>query len=163
MWVREKLITLTETMGGIKTDYKYIISYLKELKNKYDLKIKIICYDPHNASAFLSDLEGLGYDSLLIPQSCKYLNDATVDFRLEIESGNVIFNKDEAKVLTWSLANARVVTNSFKEIKIDKDLAQKRIDAVDAVIDAWTEAMKGEFKPDINELTDEYLKMMGWA
>lgn len=163
MWVREKLITLTETLGGIKTDYKYIIAYLKKIAKEYDLKIKIICYDPHNASAFLNDLEETGWDSLLIPQSCKYLNDATVDFRLEIESGNVLYNKKESEVLTWSIANAKVVNNSFKEIKIDKDLAQKRIDVVDAVIDAWTEAMKGDSNPDINELTDEYLKMMGWA
>jgi phage terminase large subunit-like protein len=143
MWVKEGLITLTETLGGIKTDYKYIISYLKKLVKDYDLKIRIICYDPHNASAFLNDLEETGWDSLLIQQSCKYLNDATVDFRLEIESSNIIYNEEEGKVLTWSLANARVVNNSFKEIKIDKDLAQKRIDCVDAVIDAWTEAMKG--------------------
>jgi phage terminase large subunit-like protein len=143
MWVKEGLVTLTETLGGIKTDYKYIIAYLKGLVKKYDLKIRIVCYDPHNASAFLSDLEELGFDNLVITQSCKYLNDATVDFRLEIESGNVIYNKEEGKVLTWSIANAKVVNNSFKEIKIDKDLAQKRIDPVDAVIDAWTEAMKG--------------------
>ena len=144
MWVKEELITLTETLGGIKTDYKYIIEYLKRIVKKYDIKVRMICYDPHNASAFLSDLEETGWDSLSIVQSCKYLNDATVDFRLEIESGNVIYNKEESKVLTWAMANAKVVHNSFKEIKIDKDLSQKRIDCVDAVIDAWTEAMKGE-------------------
>ncbi len=144
IWVMEELITLTETLGGIKTDYKYIIEYLKKIVRLYDLKIRMVCYDPHNASAFLADLEATGWDSLLIVQSCKYLNDATVDFKLEIESENVIYNKEEAKVLTWSLANAKLVYNSFKEQKIDKDLAQKRIDCVDAVIDAWTEAMKGE-------------------
>ncbi|MEG0133397.1 MAG: terminase TerL endonuclease subunit [Clostridium sp.] len=143
MWVMEGLITLTETLGGIKTDYKYIIAYLKEIVKKYDLKVRMICYDPHNASAFLNDLEETGWDSLLITQSCKYLNDATVDFKLEVESSNIIYNKEEGKVLTWSLANAKVVHNSFKEQKIDKDLAQKRIDCVDAIIDAWTEAMKG--------------------
>lgn len=163
MWKIEGLLTLTETLGGLKTDYQYIISYLKELVEKYELKIQMICYDPHNASAFLSDLEALGYDSLLIPQSCKYLNDATVDFRLEIESGNVLYNESQGKMLTWSIANAKVVHNSFKEIKIDKDLAQKRIDPVDAVIDAWTEAMKKETKPDVNLLAEDYLKMMGWS
>jgi phage terminase large subunit-like protein len=144
IWVQEKLITVTETLGGIKTDYKYIISYLKTIIKQYDLKLRIICYDPHNADAFLNDLEELGIDTLMIVQSAKNLNDPTVDFRLEIESGNVLYNEDEAKVLTWSIANAKTVSNSFKEIKIDKDLAVKRIDPVDAVIDAWKEAMKGE-------------------
>jgi phage terminase large subunit-like protein len=144
IWVQEKLITVTETLGGIKTDYKYIISYLKTIIKQYDLKLRIICYDPHNADAFLNDLEELGIDTLMIVQSAKNLNDPTVNFRLEIESGNVLYNEDEAKVLTWSIANAKTVSNSFKEIKIDKDLAVKRIDPVDAVIDAWKEAMKGE-------------------
>lgn len=30
IWIRGKLLTVTETLGGIKTDYKYIISYLKQ-------------------------------------------------------------------------------------------------------------------------------------
>jgi len=35
VWVNEGLITLTETLGGVKTDYKYIISYFKEIIEKY--------------------------------------------------------------------------------------------------------------------------------
>lgn len=74
----------TETLGGIKTDYKYIIKYLEDLIKQNDLKPQLVCYDPHNASAFLSDLEALGFDSVAITQTAKELNDATVDFRLEI-------------------------------------------------------------------------------
>lgn len=44
---------------------------------------------PHNASAFLSDLEAMGFDSISVTQTAKELNDATVDFRLEILAGNV--------------------------------------------------------------------------
>jgi phage terminase large subunit-like protein len=143
MWVKEELITVTETLGGIKTDYKYIISYLKSIIKQYDLKVRIICYDPHNADAFLSDLEELGYDTILIVQSAKNLNDPTTDFRLEVEAGNVLYNRNN-KLLTWSIANATTVSNSFGEIKIDKDLRVKRIDPVDAVIDSHKLAMKDE-------------------
>lgn len=52
LWIEKGLVTVTETLGGIKTDYKYILSYLKDLINEYDLKPQLICYDPHNASAF---------------------------------------------------------------------------------------------------------------
>ena len=38
----------------------------------------------------LSDLEALGFDSVAITQTAKELNDATVDFRLEIKAGNVV-------------------------------------------------------------------------
>lgn len=63
IWIMDGLLTVTETLGGIKTDYKYIISYLKRLIEEYELDIKMICYDPHNASAFLGDIEELGIHS----------------------------------------------------------------------------------------------------
>jgi phage terminase large subunit-like protein len=161
MWIREGLLTVTETMGGIKTDYKYIIAYLKRIIEKYELDLKLICYDPHNASAFLYDLEELGYDSLSITQSARNLNDATVDFRLEVEARNVEYDKRN-KLLTWSVANAKKVSNSFGEIKLDKDLQTKRIDPVDAIIDAWKMAMTQDTGIDITKVTEDYLKMMGW-
>jgi len=161
MWKMKGLVTVTETLGGIKTDYKYIISYLKDIIEKYSLKVKMICYDPHNADAFLNDIEELGYDSVMIVQSARNLNDPTVDFRLEVEAGNVSYNKENG-LLTWSIANAKTVSNSFGEIKIDKDLRTKRIDPVDAIIDAWKMAMKDEGTLNINEVTEDYLKMMGW-
>lgn len=137
MWITEGLLTPTETLGGVKTDYKYIIAYYRDLIKKYNLKLKGIAYDPHNADAFLSDLEEFGVDIVEVVQSARSLNDATVDFRLEAEAGNVIYDRRN-KLLTWSMVNARTVSNSFGEIKIDKDpkAKTKRIDPVDAVIDS---------------------------
>jgi phage terminase large subunit-like protein len=136
MWIREGLLTVTETLGGVKTDYKYILTYYKEILEKYDLKLKGIAYDPHNADAFLNDLESFGINCVMIVQSCKSLNDATVDFKLEVEAGNIIYDKRN-KLLTWSVIYAKTVSNSFKEIKVDKDITKKgRIDPVDAVINA---------------------------
>lgn len=134
MWIREGLLTPTETLGGVKTDYKYIIAYYRDLISKYDLRLRGIAYDPHNADAFLSDLEEFGVECVEIVQSARSLNDATVDFRLEVEAGNVIYNRKQ-KLLTWSMRNAKTTSNSFGEIKIDKESQTKRIDPVDAVID----------------------------
>ncbi len=155
VFINDGLLTVTETLGGIKTDYKYIISHLKKLIEEYNLDVKMICYDPHNASAFLGDLEQLG-DCLSIKQSARALNDATVDFRLEIMAGNVEYNKDN-DLLTLSIANAKTISNSFGEIKIDKDLQIDRIDPIDAIIDAWVMAMSDEFLVDTNDLLDDYL------
>ncbi|MEC2390233.1 terminase [Bacillus thuringiensis serovar shandongiensis] len=162
MWIRDGLLTVTETLGGIKTDYKYIIAYLKRIVEEYDLIVNIIAYDPHNADAFLSDLEELGYNSIMIVQSAKNLNDATVDFRLEVEAKNIQYNR-KSKLLTWSMANAKTVSNSFGEIKIDKHLEQKRIDPIDAVIDAYKMAMKGEVGLNLSQyVTEEHLNKLGW-
>lgn len=64
--------------------------------------------------------------------------------------------------MSWSIANAKTVSNSFGEIKLDKDLQQKRIDPVDAIIDAWKMAMTQETEVNINKLTEEYLNLMNW-
>lgn len=156
MWIREGLVEVTETMGGIKTDYKYVLTYLQKIVKQYELDVQWICYDPHNASAFLTDLEAMGYDSMAIPQSAKALNDATVDFRLELLAGNV--EHDGNGAMRWSIANAKTTSNSFGEIKIDKEFKTERIDIVDAIIDAWTMAMKGEVKPDVNEFVEMWLQ-----
>lgn len=156
LWIREGLVEVTETMGGVKTDYKYILAYLQKIVKQYELDVQFVCYDPHNASAFLTDLEATGFDSVAISQSAKSLNDATVDFRLEIQSGNV--EHDGNGALKWSIANAKTTSNSFGEIKIDKEYTTERIDIVDAIIDAWTMAMKGEVKPDVNEFVEMWLQ-----
>lgn len=157
LWIREGLITVTETMGGIKTDYKYILSYLQKTVKQYELDVQWICYDTHNASAFLTDLEALGYESISIVQSAKSLNDATVDFRLELLAGHV--EHDGNGAMKWSIANAKTTSNSFGEIRIDKDTRTERIDIIDAIIDAWAMAMKGEVKVDYNASALEWLEM----
>lgn len=170
VWIEKGLVTVTETLGGIKTDYKYIIKYLEDLVREYNLKPQLICYDPHNASAFLSDLEAMGFDSISVTQTAKELNDATVDFRLEILAGNVEIEGMEVgkegnkivvpvdSLLVWSIANAKTISNNYGEIKIDKDITTERIDPIDAIIDAWKHAMKEEYRPDVNETVNEWLE-----
>ena len=163
VWINQGLLTVTETLGGVKTDYKYIISYLKELVERYELKISSLAYDPHNSDAFLNDLEDLGVESISITQSAKNLNDATVDFKLEMEAGNILFNKNNS-LMKWSLANAITVANSFGEIKIDKNSSTNRIDIVDSIIDSHKIMMKVQNERPVNyeETTNKFLDMMGW-
>ena len=61
--------------------------------------------------------------------------------------------------MKWSIANAKTTSNSFGEIKIDKEYSTERIDIVDAIIDAWMMAMKGEVKPDVNEYLQQWLEL----
>ena len=78
-------------------------------------------------------------------------------FKLRKEGNKIVVPADP--LLTWSIANAKTISNSYGEIKIDKELRTERIDPIDAIIDAWTEAMKEEYRPDINEEIDEWLEM----
>lgn len=163
IWVNNELLTVTGGVNEYKNDYKFIIAHLKQIIEEYQLNIKAIGYDPHNADGFLSDLEELGIPLLEVTQSAKFLNDATVDMQLNVKSGVIEYNKFN-ELLSWSFSNAKVVANSFGEIKVDKEpkARTKRIDPVDACIDAHVAYMK--FKEDINldAEMESYLEAMGW-
>ncbi len=158
-WVSSKLMTLTETLGGYKTDYKYILTYYSGLVQQLHLKLLGIGYDPHNASAFLEDLEEyFGCDLVEIGQSARALNDATDDFRLCVQAGKMLHDRRNT-LLTWSFFNAKAVHNSFGEIKIDKNLRTKRIDPCDAAIDAHKLAMSdSRIKVDVAKYDDDFYK-----
>lgn len=153
LWVKDKLLTLTTGAFGIKTDYKFIVNYLKELIEEYEIVVKICGYDRHNASTFLSDLDFLGCDLVDITQSAKSLNDATVDFQLSVKSLQVKFDKRN-KLFKWSAVNATTTKNSFGEVKIDKTLEENRIDPIDAIIDAWKLYFEEEKQSDVAFVPD---------
>ena len=165
LWEQMELITVTGGPGDFKNDYKFIIKDLQRLKNEYDLKFLGIGIDPHNADGILSDLESFGVPVIMIIQSCKSLNDATVDMQLLVKSEALEYNQNN-ELLTWSFLNASIVRNSFDEIKVDKKPGKKykRIDPVDACIDAHATMLKNKKNEivDIDDGLNQYLKAIGW-
>lgn len=160
IWQQQGLLTVTTAAGGIKTDYKTILSSLHDIVDKYQLDVMAIGYDPHNASAFLLDLEDFGCDLIEIKQSARSLNDATVDFQLEVKAHNMEYNKQNV-LLTRSMNDAIISEpNSFGEIKIDKMLQKNRIDPCDAAICAHKIAMGADLETvDINDAVGAFLEM----
>jgi phage terminase large subunit-like protein len=158
IWQKQGLLTATTAAGGIKTDYKAILHSLNEVVDKYKLDITAIGYDPHNASAFLSDLEDFGCDLIEIKQSARSLNDATVDFSLEVKAHNMEYNKGNV-LLTRSMNDAILSDkNSFGEIKIDKMTQKNRIDPCDAAICSHKIAMGMDLDSvDINDSVEAFL------
>ena len=165
LWERQGLITVTGGLATFKNDYKFIIKYLKDLIEKYDLELQGIGYDPHNADGFLADLEEFGVPLLEIKQSARFLHDGTEDMQLNVESRKIKYNKNE-ELLSYSVSNAKIVKNSFGEKKIDKEknAKNKRIDPCDAMIDAHITQMKlkEEESIDYNKEMEDYLNNMGW-
>lgn len=166
VWAKSGLLTPSEAVGGLKNDYLQIVADLKELQEKFEINIACIGYDPHNADAFLEELDTLGAPLLEVKQSARFLSDTTVDFALEVKAGNVLYDQRNA-LMSWSIVNAKKTKNSFGEIKVDKEVNARhaRIDVVDAIIDAHVAYRKTskEETPDYETVVEDYLKKMGWA
>lgn len=165
LWLNMELLTATGGLNDFKNDYKFIIKELTEIKEQYELKFTGIGIDPHNADGILADLEAFGCPVIVVTQSCKNLNDATVDIRLLVKSEDLEYNENN-ELLTWSFLNAMIVRNSFDEIKVDKKPGKNysRIDPVDACIDAHTCLIKNREVEvvDVQSELDRYLASMGW-
>ena len=163
IWVKEGLLTVTGGEADFKNDYSVIIVKLQKVLKQYNITLLGIGYDPHNADAFLKDLEPFGVPLLCINQSAKVLNDATVEIPLLAKSGKYHFSQADA-LLLWSFRNAVCVDkNSYGETKVDKGAGRTgRIDPVDADICAHTARMKLSGKPafDAQAEMEAYLKLM---
>ncbi len=157
IWKKQGLLTLTSGLYGIKTEYRAVIEYIRKLIADYDLRILGCGYDSHNAAAFLADLEEiLDCDLIEVKQSARALNDPTVDFQLGVKAGLIEYDKANA-LMTWSVINATTVANSFDEIKIEKKTMTKRIDAVDAIIDAYKLYFEVKREPNGEEAVQIFL------
>jgi phage terminase large subunit-like protein len=166
LWATQGLLTVTGGSTDYMNDYKFIISHLAELRDRYGLTFLGIGIDPHNAAGVMQDLEAFGCPVVIITQSARNLNDATVAIQLMIKGGQLEYD-ERNELLTWSMVNAATVRNSFDEIKIDKKPGArfKRIDPCDAVIDAHALQLittGGEAPVDIEGELEKYLEMMGW-
>lgn len=169
LWERQGLLTVTGGEMDFMNDYKFIISHLAKLKERLGLEFLGIGIDPHNAGGVMEDLEAFGCPVVAITQSARNLNDATCAVQLQVKGRKFEYDQ-ENELLTWSMVNAAVVANSFGEIKVDKKRRNgrkeetKRIDPVDAVIDAYALMMLNGATGAVNldESLESFLKLMNW-
>ncbi len=159
-WIESGWLTATEANQGLIVDYWAMINYFEDIVECYDLKVKLVGYDAHNANLLVAELERRGYELVQIPQSCAKLDEPTVNLRDLMKVGQVVH--DGNKLLTWSLNNAVTDTNSFGEIKISKKSTFKRIDPAATCIFAHKLGM-GHWKGTMNldkYRTEDYLNRL---
>ena len=165
LWQQQELITATGGAESFKNDYKFIIRDLKRMKEEYNLNIRAIGVDPHNADGILEDLDELTPKVIIVTQSARNLSDTTVDLKLSVREHKAQFNRNN-ELMVYSFENAVETKNSFNELKIDKrdSLRGNRIDPVDACIDAHFCYMqdKGEEPVNHDDAMTDYLTEMGW-
>jgi phage terminase large subunit-like protein len=165
LWEQTGLITVTGGESDYINDYGFALSYARDLLKEYELKLDAIGIDPHNADGIAGELESFGVPVIRVTQSARFLNDATQELQLLIKGHNVYFDRSN-ELLKWSMANAIITQNSFGEKKVDKEPNRKtrRIDPVDAAIDAYCAKMKYKKVAEVDQASaiDRYMEIMGF-
>ena len=155
-WERLGYLTLTNTPI---VDQNFVMKYILDECEKYNLDIQCLCFDPANASKIMMDLSDQGYTVEEVFQSHKSLNESTQGFREQVFAGNVAYTHNP--LLNYAMSNAVIRTNNGL-IKIDKDATTKRIDQIDATLAAFKLALYHDFEAEnINDYVAKFLEEIG--
>lgn len=158
-WVEEGLITAT---AGNVIDYDIIEATIAGLADLYE--IKELAYDPWNALALITRLQGRGLEVIPIRQGFASLSAPTK--HLQALTLGTRLHHGNNPVLTWMAGNMAVVSDPAGNIKPAKDKSSEKIDGMAALVNAVARLIvqperkesvyerMGLFLPDEEEETD---------
>ena len=150
----------TITSGAI-VNYTIVEEYIRKIESNYKCKIKCIVSDPFNAMQMMESLSK-DYEVILLKQTYSNLSPVIKQFRDDIYLGKVFYENN--KLLDWCMSNTTTIKGrTTDDILLAKENKNKtRIDLVVASIFCYTQLYLQVNSININEVTDDYLKMMGW-
>lgn len=140
LWKDQGWITV---IPGATINYNYVLDYIKEIEETYDIKILEICYDPAHAHQFVIELnEDYGYTCVEVRQGGLTLNEPTEDFRKQVYDEAVVHTDDG--LYNWAMSNAVLANPNRKQAytMLDKSKSYEKIDPIAATINAHYRAMK---------------------
>lgn len=137
-YAKHGYLSLTDCDGqnAYILDYKFIANFLKAYIKENKLKVKMLGYDAMGIGGIMADLDEIDCEKVEVGQYPKSLNEATRNFQGMVQGRTVRYDRKN-ELLSVSVCNAVAVLNSKKEMLIDKAGVKRRIDPVDAVLDAW--------------------------
>lgn len=119
------------------TVYNYLIDFIVD----HELSIKYFLYDAWEASPLIERIlqygNSDGWQIMPVRQGTLSLSQPTTYFRRQMDTRKVDYLDDP--ILKYALKNAILLQDNHG-IKIDKDRATSKIDAVDAIIDCFFRA-----------------------
>jgi len=137
-WALKNYLSLTDCNGhnGFILDYKYIAEFIKKFIKENKLQVLMLGYDAMGIGGIMQDLDDIECEKIEIGQYPKSLNETCRHFQGTVAGRQLLYDRNN-ELLSWSIVNAVSVLNSKNELLIDKKMQRHRIDAIDAVLDAW--------------------------
>lgn len=137
------LVSISKLESGL-VDHADMCEWIINFVEEYELDLQGIYYDGHQASQSVLKLSEVFGERMLIevPQRIQYLNAPTKFLRDAIYKGEVIHNNNP--LLNTAMYNA-YLKEFADNISIEKKLNRNKIDSLDALINALSEAMYYDF------------------
>jgi phage terminase large subunit-like protein len=143
VWVREGWLHLTP---GNVTDYEFIKEQIRQ--DRTDYRIKSIGFDRWNASQLSVDLQNEGIEMIRVGQGFASTSAPMKELQRLILRGKSdkapMLNHGGNPVMRWMTDNLAVTTDPAGNVKPDKAKAADKIDGWSALVNAMSEAIKGE-------------------
>lgn len=156
-WVNHKYLHATP---GNVVDYDFVEARLLAANEQYG--IQTLGTDPWNSRMLTQRLMKKNVNVVEIPQNMMHMSPAMKMIEQLMKRG--LMSHEENPLARWCWGNVVVAVDGNENIKPMKNKSKDRIDLTVALINAMATAMLFEDinLVDINEATDEFLKMMGW-
>ncbi|WP_258082316.1 terminase large subunit [Enterococcus faecium] len=152
--------TISSSPDGL-IDYHDLVNWLTDFIESNSFELKGIFYDPYNAGNVITDLSKFYEKEMIeVRQGLITLNVPTKQFRTDVIKGKTVHSNNP--LLNRAIRNAITKENN-DTIMIDKAMNRNKIDPLDALINAYTQAMYHDFdEEDINELIERGEYGFGW-
>ncbi|MCO5486513.1 terminase large subunit [Enterococcus faecalis] len=152
--------TISSSPDGL-IDYHDLVNWLTDFIESNNFELKGIFYDPYNAGNVITDLSKFYEKEMIeVRQGLITLNAPTKQLRTDIIQGKTVHSNNP--LLNRAIRNAITKENN-DTIMIDKAMNRNKIDPLDALINAYTQAMYHDFdEEDINELIERGEYGFGW-
>ncbi|MEQ7035333.1 terminase TerL endonuclease subunit [Enterococcus durans] len=152
--------TISSSPDGL-IDYHDLVNWLTDFIESNNFELKGIFYDPYNAGNVITDLSKFYEKEMIeVRQGLITLNVPTKQFRTDVIKGKTVHSNNP--LLNRAIRNAITKENN-DTIMIDKAMNRNKIDPLDALINAYTQAMYYDFdEEDINELIERGEYGFGW-
>lgn len=147
---REGQCDITTLESGV-IDVDQVYQWLCEFVAEHNLDVQMICYDPAQYGTLLTQIEKghPEWQQVSIRQGTLTLSAPTKQFHEDVIDGRIKHNGNE--ILTAAINNA-VLKSDNNGVRIDKNKYSNKIDALDALLDAFAIC----FKENIDDyITDE--------
>ncbi|MFX3616118.1 MAG: terminase large subunit [Sporolactobacillus sp.] len=144
---------ITKLESGV-IDIDEIYQWFEDYVAEHHLEVLEICYDNYNFNQLLAKLEKSEHEYTLVPviQGTKTLNTPTRDFRTAV--WNQALSHPDNPILEANVTNAVIMVDN-NGMRIDKNKADNKIDAVDAVLDAFSRAIYYFTDDPMNTMSEE--------